>query len=402
MRVADDPRPEGAPSGPAPARASDGLLHDLQDTVATVSAASSLLRASEAAAEHGLVLHALDAAARRLEHLTRALAVQNGRAPARPLGESVTLEAFVRDAEALARVRAQARGVSVGVTVDPRLDTRLSLDAVAVARIVDNLLSNAIDAASADPAPRSSHGGSHGGPDGGRGCGARVELTFTAAARGDGEPGDALVIEVADNGPGLGPDPERWFDAGESGHDSLDRGLGLWIARRSANGLGGQLSGETRSEGGARFRLMLPVDPPADLPSERPRALVLDTNPVSRELLRALLEDAGADVRTVSSTEGAVEAVARAAREGRPFRIAALDLHPSSDRARALDDAAERLREADGRLHVLAIAGSGIAASKAVASGAVAQVLAKPLAPQAIVRALDAWRTKAGPSTERP
>jgi signal transduction histidine kinase len=66
--------------------------------------------------------------------------------------------------------------------------------------------------------------------------------------------GDAAVVEVSDNGPGLpaGFDP---FGYGVSGAGST--GLGLWLARRIAEAHGGTLD-LAPAVRGARFRLVLP------------------------------------------------------------------------------------------------------------------------------------------------
>jgi signal transduction histidine kinase len=66
--------------------------------------------------------------------------------------------------------------------------------------------------------------------------------------------GAAIVVEVADDGPGIDPriDP---FARGMSGAGSS--GIGLWLARAVAEAHGGSLEVVREPSGGARFRLAL-------------------------------------------------------------------------------------------------------------------------------------------------
>jgi len=81
-------------------------------------------------------------------------------------------------------------------------------------------------------------------------------------------PGE-LRIEVEDSGPGLGGQPEkvfdrffRWDSARTPGEATAGTGLGLAIVRAMVEGLGGQVSAQNRSGGGARFMIEIPVDAP--------------------------------------------------------------------------------------------------------------------------------------------
>jgi CHASE2 domain-containing sensor protein/signal transduction histidine kinase len=67
-----------------------------------------------------------------------------------------------------------------------------------------------------------------------------------------------IVIRIEDNGPGLGRDPERLFEAFYT-TKSTGTGLGLTIARRICESYGGKLTAENRKEGGARFEIILPL-----------------------------------------------------------------------------------------------------------------------------------------------
>ena len=82
----------------------------------------------------------------------------------------------------------------------------------------------------------------------GRRHGTRVELHV---AERDGR----VVVDVADDGPGLDPALDV-FARGTSGADSS--GLGLWLGREIAEAHGGSLVVVPGTEPGARLRLALP------------------------------------------------------------------------------------------------------------------------------------------------
>jgi two-component system sensor histidine kinase KdpD len=75
--------------------------------------------------------------------------------------------------------------------------------------------------------------------------------------------GDAVVVEIADRGPGLPPgSEEQVFDKfyRASGAAARGTGLGLPIARGIVVAHGGTLVGENREGGGAVFRMRLPIE----------------------------------------------------------------------------------------------------------------------------------------------
>ena len=92
---------------------------------------------------------------------------------------------------------------------------------------------------------------------------------------------DALLIEVADNGPGIPEDAlphifERFYKADKARGRSEGSGLGLAIAWENARLHNGELSARNRPEGGAvfTFRLPRPSAPPEEAPE--PGQQVLD------------------------------------------------------------------------------------------------------------------------------
>jgi len=76
--------------------------------------------------------------------------------------------------------------------------------------------------------------------------------------------GDAVVVRVADTGPGIGADErerifERYYRGGDARTRGEGTGLGLALARATARAHGGDLTVEETPGGGATFVLMLPL-----------------------------------------------------------------------------------------------------------------------------------------------
>lgn len=68
-----------------------------------------------------------------------------------------------------------------------------------------------------------------------------------------------VTIQIEDDGPGLGSDPEKLFTPFFTTKTN-GTGLGLTVARRICLAHGGRLDAEKRQGGGALFRIVLPVD----------------------------------------------------------------------------------------------------------------------------------------------
>ncbi len=127
----------------------------------------------------------------------------------------------------------------------------------------------------------------------------------------------ALRIEVRDNGPGFPPaklpelfEPFRQLDPAATRRTG-GVGLGLAITRRLLNLMGGDLTGENLTDGGASFVMRLPVRvvqfaPPAPNPDaeadrhaeflrrEQPLILIVDDNTANRDLVARFLDGVGA------------------------------------------------------------------------------------------------------------
>lgn len=221
------------------------VSHDLRTPLATITGAATTLRdggALEEATRRELV-EAICDEAERLERLVRNLLdmtrLESGAVQLRR--EWVPLEEVVGGALTRLERQLDSRRVTTACGDVPLV----SVDPVLLEQLFVNLVENA-----AKYTPP----------------GSPIEIT---AARD----GDALVVEIADRGPGIAAGMEervfeRFRRGAPGGRPGV--GLGLAISRAIAQAHGGALTVANRSGGGACFRLSLPAAgrPPADEPGE--------------------------------------------------------------------------------------------------------------------------------------
>jgi signal transduction histidine kinase len=215
------------------------LAHDFRGPLTVIRGYAELLAEGGSGPDQvreraGLIVQMID----RLDRMTGEtldFARGAGRLARRPLA----IMEFVED---LARgLERELPGLQVATTAAVPADARADLDADKVRRAIGNIAANARDAM------------------GGRG---RLNLHATLApAEPAGE--DRLVIELADEGPGVPPDiRDRLFDPFVTRGKKGGTGLGLAVALRFVEEHGGTV--ELLAEGpGARFRVTLPVREPS-------------------------------------------------------------------------------------------------------------------------------------------
>lgn len=139
---------------------------------------------------------------------------------------------------------------------------------------------------------------------------------------------EMAVVEVEDTGPGVGPQElaqifEPFARGNSASHSAPGAGLGLTIAKMLTDLMGGELSATSTPGAGSvfRVRLFLPQVraglPPSPAPQsrrgyegERRRILVVDNEEADRELLVALLEPLGFELRTAASGHDALDLLA--------------------------------------------------------------------------------------------
>jgi PAS domain S-box-containing protein len=225
--------------------------------------------------------------------------------------QPLELPLVIHNAVSTVQPAADSRGVRLEIVIDPRAGV-VSGDPARLQQVVWNLLSNAVKFT----------------PKGGR-VQVRVERVNSH-----------VEIVVSDTGVGIAPEfLSRVFDQFAQAETGLTRrsgglGLGLSIVRHLVEMHGGRVEAASPGTGlGATFRVILPtriahsLAPVAAAPrhptatlSDRPlqlltglrgvRVLAVDDELEARQVLRAILESAGAEVDTVSSGAEVLERLA--------------------------------------------------------------------------------------------
>lgn len=213
------------------------VSHDLRTPLASITGAASTLLDSEArldAATRRDLLEALHEEADRLNRLVQNL-LEMTRLESGALQlqtewhsvEEVVGAALGRFAKPLARRRVVTR-----VPADLPL---VPMDAVLIEQVLINLVDNVLKYTPAE---------------------SPIDVTAEDA-------GGAVLIEVADRGPGLPPGDERRvfekFHRGEGGTPVRGAGLGLAICRGIVQAHGGRIWAENRTGGGVAIRFTLPI-----------------------------------------------------------------------------------------------------------------------------------------------
>lgn len=151
-----------------------------------------------------------------------------------------------------------------------------------------------------------------------------------------------MSYRVSDTGIGIEEEAQKFiFDPFRQGDGSRTRryggtGLGLAMAKRIVELMGGEIGFESRPKEGASFWFTIPMKKPhaqgpsiamPALPWTRARVLVVDENEVTRHLLRQQLSTWALASEAVSNGEAALALLRREHQAGRPFPIVLVDLH---------------------------------------------------------------------------
>lgn len=212
--------------------------------------------------------------------------------------------------------QAAARGLRLTVTLAPGADRWVYGDEQRVRQLLGNLLSNAVRFGDAG----------------------RIELRIHPLGA------DRYRFEVQDEGAGITPDDQtRLFEpfSALGGSESVLRaqggvGLGLALARRITDAMGGQIGVVSAPGQGSTFWVELPLSqaqaPHAeasgyDAPLRGVRLLMAEDDELSTASMTMMLERWGAHVDAVNDGTQAVRAVSAARQEGRPYDLVLMDLH---------------------------------------------------------------------------
>jgi signal transduction histidine kinase/ActR/RegA family two-component response regulator len=261
--------------------------------------------------------------------------------------EPVDMRREIEEIGALFAPRAEKKGLRLRTEIELAGDATLFVDRAKFGQIVLNLLGNALKF--------TDHGG----------------ITLRAR-RADGE----TIVEVEDTGPGMGEAELREiftpFRQGIAGREKGGTGLGLSLSRNLAQALGGDLVVSSRPGEGTQVRLRLPMKEAQAAgtearvfhgrqrlaPGTQCRALVVEDDVHSRDVLVTLLRRAGCEVQEAEDGEAGLEAC-RSMPPHAPFDIVFSDIRmPRLDglqMLRALREDA-RLR----RLPLIAVSASSL------------------------------------------
>jgi signal transduction histidine kinase/ActR/RegA family two-component response regulator len=351
-----------------------GIAHDFNNVLQAVSGGAALIRrrARDAAAVERLAGMVEDAA-RRGQSITRRLLAFSRREE---------LRAGALDLGELLEGLREVLGATLGAKIRVEVDAEAGLPSVFADRgqletVLVNLATNARDAM----------------PSGGT-------LALSAAAerveeaRDGFAAGDYVRLDVADTGEGMGAETlaraaEPFFTTKPLGQGT---GLGLAMARSFAQGSGGALAIASERGRGTRVSLWLPAAsegvngasvpdagnqqaPEPVGPGRRRRVLLVDDDPVVREVLATQLADEGYEVDEAGDGAAALALLDR----GTPMHMLVSDLAMPGMDGVALIRAAQRRRPGLPAILLTGYAGDAARLAVGEAVGGAFTLLRKPV-----------------------
>jgi len=210
-------------------RLSSSIVHDLRNPLAAIYGGAEIMVDSDLAPPQLKRLAGnIYRASRRIQELLQDL-VNVGRGKTEGAEICRLCEVAAAGCDSLA-APADAQGVSVRLEIPDSIE--LPLERARLERVFINLIGNALEAM----------------PAGG-------EITISTTL----EP-DHVIIQVADNGPGISPDiRDHLFQPFVSSGKKNGLGLGLALSRQTVLDHGGDMWVESKSDRGARFFMRLPL-----------------------------------------------------------------------------------------------------------------------------------------------
>lgn len=311
--------------------------------------------------------------------------IEQGRLVLRP--QVFEVPVVVEEVVQLVRPRALSKRLHFAVSIDSQVPQRVIGDPRRLRQILLNLTSNAVKFTLS--------GG--------------VSLQVALRPGGPSASGPLMVrFEVKDTGKGLAPyELARLFERYQRGSHLSERslpstGLGLAICRDLAEAMGGDVGVAANPEGGSVFWLDLPLAaaegaasttrplavellPP---PSHPLRAVLVEDDPVSRELAVAQLEVLGFETRSFERAEEALVELGSGS-----FDLLVLDVElPGMSGTEAVGRlrSRERLAPEQAPLRILAVTGRVLAEEHAeLLAAGVDRCLTKPASLPAVREALE-------------
>jgi len=217
-----------------------GVVHDLKTPMTIASGYAQLLKIEADPVERGRLADGIVDQLRRMNDMTREV-LGFARGDVQILPRKTLLPEWTRECEAMLGAVFDRTGVAWQVHCDDRGAVRF--DGARILRAVQNLARNSRDAFAA--------------VDGS----AELARRFDLRVRTDGAD---LVIEAADNGPGVPRAFEHRLYEAFASHGKPDgTGLGLTMVKQVAEAHGGSIVHRPTPGGGATFEVRIPRDRPA-------------------------------------------------------------------------------------------------------------------------------------------
>jgi signal transduction histidine kinase/CheY-like chemotaxis protein/HPt (histidine-containing phosphotransfer) domain-containing protein len=278
---------------------------------------------------------------------------------------------------------ARDRGLAFSLAIEPDVPDALRGDPGRLGQALTNLVANAV----------------------------KFTERGSVAVRVTREPGPVMRLrfEVADTGIGISPEAgERLFHAFTQADSSTTRrysgtGLGLVIAKRLAELMGGEIGFESQPGRGSTFRFTVRLEPASGpIPAARPApvqalpvslfVLVADDSRLNQKVVVGMLERLGCHADVVGSGDEAVHAVAR-----RSYALVLMDCQmPGMDGY----EATRQIRDSEAggrRTPIIAMTASALQGDreKCLAAG-MDDHLPKPFSPEELAAMLRRWSVGAG------
>ena len=295
------------------------ISHELRTPLHAIVGISELLDAGVASGQEELVTQLRTSADRLGELVDDLFSINDERSADAPITMPFSPERVARDVVGLYVARALQAGFEIRLDIDPDVPRMVIGDHIAARRVFANLLDNAVRF-------------TDGGP---------VQMDVALERIGTSEY-RMLVVTVRNPGPTIAPDdltrifePFVQLDAART-RTRGGRGLGLAVARTTAEALCGTIDASSDATDGTTFRFAMPVQLVAA--AERPRdartadghtvrVLIIEDDEVNQLVVTKMLQRLGCEYAVASS---GADCIAMALAE--PFDMVLVDLHmPNMD-----------------------------------------------------------------------
>jgi signal transduction histidine kinase/CheY-like chemotaxis protein len=225
-----------------------------------------------------------------------------------------SLSNTIADGLRLLAVAAAQKGLELIVDIPPTVPDVVVGDPVRFKQILTNLAGNAIKFTE------------------------QGHVLVAVAEEGGGGNTTTLHVRVTDTGIGIPREQQAHvFESFSQADGSMTRrfggtGLGLTISSTLVSMMGGRIWVDSEPGEGSTFHFTVTLGrgvgagrSPSDTRLDGLRALVVDDNPVNRQILERRLADWRMRPVAVGNGQGAIDALLRAALDGRPFHLVILD-----------------------------------------------------------------------------